>query len=105
MTNWFVNMGDTVLSTVSSVIAELESITEDRKTVNYWLDDTHNIFAFVNDNGGDDSWIEIHYELYNKEQEIIGDLLVLDTEDVNHKELYDVVLEIVNHYYGIEKTA
>lgn len=100
MDNWFENKEDTVLMTVSSAMAELESIIENKATVNYWIDNTHNIFAFINDNGGDDSWIEIHYELYDRNENIIGDLLVLDTESVSHKELYDEVLEIVKNYYG-----
>ena len=100
MDNWFVKKEDTVLRTVSSAMAELESIVEDKKTANYWIDDTHNISVFVNDNGGGDSWFEIHYELYDKNEEIIGDLFVLETEDITHKELYDEVLEVVKKYYG-----
>ena len=103
MVNWFVNKGETILKTVGSAMTELESIVEDEKTANYWIDDTHNIFAFVNNNGyteDDDKWIEIHFELYDKNEEIIGDLIVVNTEYVSHKELYDEVLEIVKSYYG-----
>lgn len=103
MVNWFVNKEEIILKTVGSSMAELESIVEDEKTANYWIDDTHNIFAFVNNNGDtedDDKWIEIHFELYNKNEEIIGDLIVVNTESVSHKELYDEVLEIVKSYYG-----
>lgn len=50
MDNWFTNKDETILKTVGSAMAELESIVEDEKTVNYWIDDTHNIFAFVNNN-------------------------------------------------------
>ena len=45
------NKDETILKTVGSAMAELESIVEDEKTANYWIDDTHNIFAFVNNNG------------------------------------------------------
>ena len=103
MDNWFVNRDETILKTVGSAMAELESIVDDEKTANYWIDDTHNIFAFVNNNGDtkdDDKWIEIHFELYDKDENIIGDLIVADTESVNHKELYDEVLAIVKSYYG-----
>lgn len=103
MVNWFVNKEETILKTVGSAMTELESIVEDKKTANYWIDDTHNIFAFVNNNGDtedDDKWIEIHFELYDKNEEIIGDLIVVNTECVSHKELYDEVLEIVKSYYG-----
>ena len=47
-----------------------------------------------------DNGIEIHFELYDKDENIIGDLIVADTESVNHKELYDEVLAIVKSYYG-----
>lgn len=103
MDNWFTNKDETILKEVGSVMAELESIIEDEKTANYWIDDTHNIFAFVNNNGDtgdDDKWIEIHFELYDRNENIIGDLIVVDTESVNHKELYDEVLAIVKSYYG-----
>ena len=103
MTNWFVNKDETILKTVGSAMSELESIVEDEKTANYWIDDTHNIFAFVNNNGdteGDDKWIEIHFELYDKDENIVGDLIVADTESVSHKELYDEILTIVKLYYG-----
>ena len=103
MYNWFENKDETVLKTVSSAMAKLESIVDDEKTANYWIDDTHNIFAFVNNNGDtkdDDKWIEIHFELYDKDENIIGDLIVADTESVNHKELYDEVLAMVKSYYG-----
>lgn len=103
MDNWFVNKDETILKTVGSAMGELESIVEDEETVNYWIDDTHNIFAFVNNNGDaedDDRWIEIHFELYDKNADIIGDLMVINTESVTHKELYDEVLEIVKSYYG-----
>ncbi len=103
MNSWFRNKNNTISKTVSSVMAELESIVEDEKTANYWIDDTHNIFVFVNSNGeteDDDKWIEIHFELYDKNEDIIGDLIVANTESVNHKELYDEVLTIVKSYYG-----
>ena len=103
MDNWFVNKDETILKTVGSAMAELESIVEGEETANYWIDDTHNIFAFVNNNGDtedDDNWIDIHFELYDKNADIIGDLIVSNTESVSHKELYDEVLAIVKSYYG-----
>jgi len=103
MNNWFANKNNTILKTVSSAMAELESIVEDEKSANYWIDDTHNIFVFVNINGDtedDDKWIEIHLELYDKNENIIGDLIVSNTESVSRKELYDEVLAIVKSYYS-----
>lgn len=103
MDNWFVNKDDIILKTVNSAMAELESILEYKKTANYWIDDTHNIYAFINNNGDiedNDKWIEIHFELYDNNEDIIGNFFVAETKYVNHKELYDEVLAIVKSYYG-----
>lgn len=103
MDNWFVDKNKTKRETTNAIISELEyllvDITED-KSANYWIDSTHNVFAFVNDNGGGDRWIEIHYELYDCNEDIVGDLLVLNTEDVTMEDLLKEVKVIVNTYYG-----
>ena len=103
MDNWFVDKNKTKRETTNAIISELEhllvDITED-KSANYWIDNVHNVFAFVNDNGGGDRWIEIHYELYDCNEDIIGDLLVLNTEDVTMEDLLKEVKVIVNTYYG-----
>lgn len=100
MDNWFVNKNEMISKTVNAAIAELESIVKDEKTANYWIDSTHNIFAFVNDNGNDDKWIEIHFELYDKNEGIIGDLIVSNTESVTYDGLHNEVISIVKSYYG-----
>lgn len=56
------------------------------------------MFAFINDNGDDDIWIEIHFELYNDE-DMVGDLLVLNTENVSKDELRKEIAVIVDTYY------
>lgn len=103
MYNWFANKNEIKKETINAIMGELEylldELTED-KTANYWIDNTHNVFAFVNDNGGDDRWIEIHYELYDSNEDIIGDLLVLNTEDVLMEDLLKEVKTIINAYYG-----
>ena len=79
----------------------LDELTEDEyESANYWIDNTHNVFAFINDNGGGDRWIEIHYELYDCNEDMIGDLLVLDTEDATMEDLLEEVKTIVDAYYG-----
>lgn len=100
MDNWFVNKNEMISKTVNAAIAELESIVKGEKTANYWIDSTHNIFAFVNDNGNDDKWIEIHFELYDKNEDIIGDLIVSNTESVIYDGLHNEVISIVKSYYG-----
>ena len=103
MDNWFVDKNEIKNNTINAIIGELESLVEENaeyKTANYWIDNTHNVFAFINDNGDDDRWIEIHYELYDCNEDIIGDLLVLSTEDVTMEDLLKEVRTIVNAYYG-----
>ena len=103
MDNWFVDRNEIKSKTINAIMGELEyllgELTEG-DSANYWLDSTHNVFAFVNDNGGDDKWIEIHYELYDCNEDIIGDLLVLSTEDVTRENLLEEVRVIVKTYYG-----
>lgn len=102
MDNWFVNKNEIKDKTENAIMIELESLVDDMaedKTANYWLDNAHNVFAFINDNGNGDRWIEIHYELYDCNEEIIGDLLVLNTDDVNKRELLEQIKVIVNTYY------
>lgn len=103
MDNWFVNKNEIKDKLENSIMGELESLIDDEtenKTANYWIDNTHNVFAFINDDGNDDRWIEIHYELYDCNEDIIGDLSVLSTDDVNKRELLEQVKVIVNIYCG-----
>ena len=104
MDNWFVDRNEIKRKTINAIMDELEYLLEDEtdedRTANYWIDSTHNVFAFVNDNGGGDRWIEIHYELYDCNEDIIGDLLVIGTDDVNREELLEEVKGIVDVYYG-----
>ena len=102
MENWFVDKNKIKEQTENAIMIELESLVDDiteDNTANYWLDNTHNVFAFINDNGNNDRWIEIHYEMYDYNEEIIGDLLVLSTDDVNKRELLEEVRVIVKTYY------
>lgn len=101
MTNWFVNKEEIKIKTINAIMGELEYLTDRRRKnqmANYWIDDAHNVFAFINDNGNDDRWIEIHLELYNSE-DMVGDLLVLNTENVNKEELRKEIATIVDTYY------
>ena len=103
MDNWFVDKNEIKTETINAIMGELEyllgELTEG-DSANYWIDNTHNVFAFVNDNGGGDRWIEIHYELYDCNEDIVGDLLVLNTEDVTMEDLLKEVKVIVDAYYG-----
>lgn len=99
MDNWFVNKNEIISKTVNAAMAELESVVKDGKTANYWIDSTHNIFAFVNNNGNDDKWIEIHFELYDHNEDIVGDLIVTNTESATYDDLHNEVISIVKSYY------
>lgn len=103
MDNWFVDRNEIKRATINAIMSELEylldELSED-KSANYWIDNVHNVFAFINDNGGGDRWIEIHYELYDCNEDIIGDLLVLSTEDATREDLLEEVKAIVDAYYG-----
>ena len=104
MDNWFVDRDKIKREIITAIMGELEYLLEDEadenRTANYWIDNTHNVFAFINDNGKDDRWIEIHYELYDCNEELIGDLLVIGTDDVDREELLEEVKGIVDAYYG-----
>lgn len=62
----------------------------------YWLDNTHRIFALLDN----DERIEIHYELYDDE-DIICTLMVLETDNATIEGLLEKVVEVVNAYYGV----
>ena len=103
MFNWFMDKTEIINKTVNAVMGELECLIDhptDSVTANYWIDSTHNVFAFINDNGDDDKWIEIHYELYDCNEDMIGDLLVVETDYTDREELLNAVKKIVNVYYG-----
>ena len=103
MNNWFVDKYEIKNGTINAIMEELEYLVEEGtedKTANYWIDNTHNVFAFINDNGDDDRWIEIHYELYDCNEELVGDLFVLNTDYVDRDGLLQEVIGIVDAYYG-----
>ncbi len=102
MFNWFENKDKIKNKTINSIMSELEYLFDETRvipTANYWIDDTHNVFAFIEDNGNDDRWIEIHYELYDCNGDIIGDLFVSNTDDVSKDELRKEIAVIVDIYY------
>lgn len=107
MVNWAIDKTEIKRKTLNAIMGEMDYLLKEiTETGNYWIDETHNVFAFINDNGDDDKWIEVHYELYEPErdddecEEFIGDIDVLSTDTVDYKELRKVVQTIVNMYYG-----
>lgn len=99
MTNWHTDKNKSIQKMCNAIYAELECLLNDYTTANYWIDSTHNVFAMVNDNGNGDRWIEVHFELYDINENIIGDITVLDTDDINENELRKVIKDIVGKYF------
>ena len=103
MENWFVDKEQIKQKTVNAVMGELESLIDDcMPTANYWIDATHNVFAEVSYNiyGDKVKRIILKLELYDCNDEIIGDLITWETEDFSKHELVEAVKFIVNFYYG-----
>lgn len=97
MYNDFADIQKIKYQLVNSILGELEEILkDDTYTANYWLDNAHNVFA-AKDNNGRSEWIEIHFELYQAEEHI-GDILVVDTEEVSQSALIKAAKEIVDKY-------
>ena len=99
MMNWQIDKQEIVQKTVNAVYDELENLLNGDESANHWIDSTHNVFAIVNDNGNDDRWLEIHLELYDVNDDMRGDILVLDTEDMSKNELRKAVRDIVTEYF------
>ena len=84
----------------NKIMCELEPLLLSRKIgdcANFWLDDGHNVFAYVEENGRGDFWIVADLELHESE-EWIGDLSSYSTEDMKTESLEKIIEEIVNDY-------
>ena len=89
-----------LINTIMEEFSPLLDEPDNEPSANYWIDDAHNVSAFINDNGDDDKWIEIHYELYDMDEEKVGDLTIANTEYTDREELLRAVTAIVDDYYG-----
>lgn len=81
---------------------ELECLLEDNyqgACANYWLSNRHNLFAEVTGDA-DEMWIDIKLEIYDNDDDWIGDLIVVDTKDMSRESFEQAVTEIVKYYYG-----
>lgn len=81
---------------VNTIMGELEGIFGGY-SANYWMDNAHNIFALLDN----DEKIEVRYELYDCNEDIVCDLMVLETENATKDGLLEKVIEVVNSYYGL----
>ena len=103
MMNWITADKNLIQKTVNAAMGELDSLISgdygSNQTANYWLDERHNIFAVVN-SSCNEMWIELHYELYGVDEDLIGDLIVFDTSDMSRDSLEEEVTSIVEMYFG-----
>ena len=101
MVNWLCDRQELINKTINAIYDELEAViyAERYITANYWIDGKHNVFAENCDDNGGDEWIEIHYELYDINEELVGDIDVLLTEDRTPESLRKCIIDIVDEYY------
>ena len=101
MQNWIMNKVDVMRKMENAILGELETLLTDDgiMSANYWIDNTHNIFATIADSG-DDKWLDIRLELYDCTEEWVGDLYTYDTDDMSMASLERTVEAIVKDYYG-----
>lgn len=104
MMNWIGASADIIDITVQKIMDEFENLVGIEKSdgidsANYWLDERHNIFG-VACRSMNETWIEIHYELYDEDGEIVGDLTVSDTRDTSRSAIEEEITAIVRMYYG-----
>lgn len=104
MMNWIGTSANIIDITVNKAMDEFEDLVdiEDCDAIdsaNYWLDERHNIFGVVCSAFGQ-VWIEIHYELYDEDGEMIGDLTVSDTRDTSRSAIKEEITAIVKMYYS-----
>jgi hypothetical protein len=85
----------------NAILGELETLLTDKgvMSANYWIDNTHNVFATIAESSTD-KWLDIRLELYDCTEEWVGDLYIYDTDDMSIPSLERTVEAIVKDYYG-----
>lgn len=102
MMNWNFDKDVIMRQTENAIIGELACLlgnTRPTASANYWLDNRHNVFATIAEDG-DDKWLDIRLEMYDVNDDWIGDLYMYDTTDMSVESLERTVTEIVKDYYG-----
>lgn len=102
MINWYQDKQEIIQKTINAIYDEISCVIEPEcySTANYWLDNCHNVFAERCYSNDECDYIEIHYELYDCKEDLIGDIDVLLTEDLSRESLLKCITDIVNEYYG-----
>lgn len=111
MYNWFIeNKKDYITKLNNEVYEELSyllpNVGENETTANHWLDERHNVFAYIENNsedeetGCEDKWIVVAMELYDVDDNCVGEIVHYETEECNEDELRKVIYLIINQYLG-----
>ena len=102
MMNWVLDKQVVMQQTENAIIGELECLLDDTSptaSANYWLDNKHNVFATISEDCGE-KWLDIRLELYDVDEDWVGDLYMYDTTDMSRESLERTVEQIVKDYYG-----
>lgn len=100
MTNWFTDKTVTIAKICNAACAEMEPmVAGECDSGNYWIDNRHNIFCVICETMGE-RWYEVHYELYDSDEELIGDITVADTVSDTMESLRNEIEVIVKMYFG-----
>lgn len=101
MYNWILEKDVIIKETTEAVMDNLECLLDDcyqGACANYWLSNKHNVYAeVITDSDG--MWIDIKLEVYDMDNDWVGDLCIADTKDVSRESLEQAVTEIVKYYY------
>ena len=102
MPSWYTDQQKTIYKTINAVYDELAVLIESDypTSANYWIDNRHNVFAEAHKDCDGYAWIDIYFELYDINGDIIADIDVMETEDKSSKSLKECIVTIVNEYYG-----
>lgn len=105
MINWFTKKENEIKKLTDKAMQEficLVGSDDINDWASFWLDSRHCIFGFVENNGRDDIWAEIHLELrdIDDEEELIGDLMVLCSGDTSEESIRREIEEIIKAYVG-----
>lgn len=101
MTDWYLDKEVIIAQTETTLTETLILLLDDTQIddcADYWVDNTHNIHAYVTGDN-EELWVEAKMELYSTKDEYIGDLRVYDTKDISKESFAKLAREIVKDYY------
>ena len=102
MMNWVLDEEVIMQQTENAIMRELECLLDDTRpteSANYWLDNRHNVFATISEDCGE-KYLDIRLELYDIDEDWVGDLYIYDTIDISREALTKTITQIVKDYSG-----